>query len=261
MARSYGKLTSTIWSDPDFQALPNTATQLLYLALISQPDVSACGRLSVAVNRWTRGMAVERPEEVTEALNALECAGFVWVDYDSDEVVVRTFIKHDNGISNPRRLAAIRNAVTEIASDHLRKRLYNEYPGVLDDTRSVKERDSFDERSPNESRSDSDPYQQATSREQLAAGAGLPPYAQLPAAAAEALEMYVAWRMSSEPTVRNPRRYAERIRKSEYEQHRQSLEDEWFDDPKQVLVSSFGLTPGQALEAAVEYRAVRNDTD
>jgi hypothetical protein len=73
--------------------------------------------------------------------------------------------------------------------------------------------------------------------------------------------MYVAWRMSSEPTVRNPRRYAERIRKSEYEQHRQSLEDEWFDDPKQVLVSSFGLTPGQALEAAVEYRAVRNDTD
>lgn len=250
MARSYGKLTSTIWSDPDFQALPNTTTQLLYLALISQPDVSACGRLSVAVNRWTRGMAVGAPEEVTEALHALECAGFVWVDYDSDEVVVRTFIKHDNGISNPRRLAAIRNAVTEISSDHLRMRLYNEYPGVLDDTRSVKERDSFDGRSANESRSDSDPYQQATSNKQLSAAA---PTESLSAAAAEALEMYVTYRVGSEEP-RSPERYGQTIRMLEIRDKGDALKETDEADPTRILVSVFGLSPGRAIEAAAHWR-------
>lgn len=252
MARSYGKLTSTIWVDQDFRGLPNTTTQLLFVALISQPDISACGRLSVATRRWASGMAGASRDDIEAALDALESAGFVWVDYDTDELLVRSFVKHDNGVSNPRRLAAIRNAVTEITSESLRSKLLHEYP-FLSDNEDYGER--FTERSsngsPNQSRTDSNPYQQAGNSKQGTAAS-----AELSTAAAAALDMYISWRLSTEPNVRSPDRYAQTIRQSElssvprgYELRRTDLED-----PKQILCAVFGMSKAQAVEAAAEHR-------
>lgn len=247
MARSYGKLTSTIWTDPDFRALPSTTTQLLYLALISQPDVSACGRLSVATRRWASGMAGVERETVEDSLMDLEEAQFVWVDYGTDELIVRSFVKHDNGITNPRRLAAIRNAITEITSAELRTLLLKEYPALADNDFGERFDTVSANGSANESRSSPDPYQQATINEQQAS-------APLPSAAATALDMYVLWRVSSEPEVRSPERYAKRIRTSEIEARGQQLRTTKLEEPKQILVDIFGLTKSQAVQVVALHR-------
>jgi hypothetical protein len=133
VARSYGKLMSSIWRDEDFKRLPNAETQLLYLALISQPDLSPCGRLTVALGRWADGIAGADRHTVTASLEELEAARFIVVDWDNDELLVRSFVRHDNGLGNPRRRAAIRNAAQEVGSPRLRATLRAENPGVFDD--------------------------------------------------------------------------------------------------------------------------------
>lgn len=247
MARSYGKLTSTIWTDTDFRALPNTTTQLLYLALISQPDVSACGRLSVATRRWASGMAGVDRDEVEDSLMDLEEAQFVWVDYETDELIVRSFVKHDNGISNPRRLAAIRNAVTEITSAELRTLLLKEYPALKSDDYGERFDTVSANGSANESRNSPVPYQQATINKQQAS-------AHLTDAAATALEMFVGWRMSSETDVRSPERYAQRIRTSEMQSRGEQLRTTALEEPKQILVDIFGLSKSHAVQAVALHR-------
>ena len=49
MARDYAKLLTRIWADSDFKQLTGTA-QRLYFQLISQPDMSMAGVVTLAEN-------------------------------------------------------------------------------------------------------------------------------------------------------------------------------------------------------------------
>ena len=70
----YGKIYKRIWGDKDFKALPGSQ-QLLYVKLLSQPDISMAGVLTLASTRWA-GQTADATHE--EAQNAMEMPWANW---------------------------------------------------------------------------------------------------------------------------------------------------------------------------------------
>lgn len=109
MARHYARLAADIWKNEDFRKLPAQA-QRLYLVLISQPDISAAGVLPMTIKRWASYAPDTSEADVRTAIDSLSDSLFVVVDYDTEELLVRTFAKWDGGSKNPKRVPSILDA-------------------------------------------------------------------------------------------------------------------------------------------------------
>jgi hypothetical protein len=122
MARSHGRLLARIWSDDDFRALPVDAQQL-YALLISQPNLSHAGTISITVRRWA-GMSVDATtESVLAALRVLSDRRFVVVEWDTEELLVRTLVRNDGVFKQPKVLRAAKADALAVASPKIRAAL------------------------------------------------------------------------------------------------------------------------------------------
>lgn len=119
MARSYSNIATAIWKDPDFRALPGSA-QRTYMMLFSQQDISAAGVLATTLSRWARYAADTTVASITTDMDVLVAARFLVVDADTDEWLVRSFIKWDKGYRNPKRRPVLLEAIAQVQSTHLR---------------------------------------------------------------------------------------------------------------------------------------------
>jgi hypothetical protein len=119
MAREYGKIMSAIWRDQDFKALAS-GPQRLYILLLSQADISSCGALGLAINRWASCAPDTDVDRLWHDLRALESANFVVIDRGTDELLVRSFIKWDHGYTNHKRRPAIAAAAASLTSQRIR---------------------------------------------------------------------------------------------------------------------------------------------
>ena len=128
MARTEARIKTSIWnSDPEFISLPSSA-QRLYLLLCSQSTINLCGVIALTPGRWAR-MAIDTSTESIEAdLAVLEAERFVIVDRETEEVLVRTMMKHDHVLEIPKvRGAAIAQLETVISL-----RIYDEIAVMLE---------------------------------------------------------------------------------------------------------------------------------
>lgn len=110
MARSEARLVVSIWDDPDFLALSPMA-QRLFMFLISQPDLAHDGVIALRERRWSKKAAGLSVELVEDSLAELSTARFVVVDVDTEELLIRSFIRRDKVYRQPNVLRA--------AADHL----------------------------------------------------------------------------------------------------------------------------------------------
>lgn len=117
--RTYANIQTTIWDDPEFVALPGDA-QGCYFMLNTQSNISACGLLELTLRRWASYIAGGDPALVVARLNVLADARFVLIDKGTEELLVRTFIKWDNGYGHATRLKAILKSARAIRSPLLR---------------------------------------------------------------------------------------------------------------------------------------------
>jgi len=115
MARSYAQFSTSMWRDPDFVALP-AAWQRVYMMLTSQQDVSAVGVLHLSITRWANRAPDTTAADIVQALMGLMDNRFVIFDRGSEEVLLRSFLRRDNGYKNPKRLPAIKDAANEVES-------------------------------------------------------------------------------------------------------------------------------------------------
>lgn len=122
MSRNYAQIFTAIWRDPDFLALRRTQQQAYFL-LVTQPNISAAGVLPITERRWTKLAADDSQEELLADIAHLHKIGMVVVDEDTEELLVRSFIRHDNGYRNPRRQPSIRDAAQDVQSPRLRQAL------------------------------------------------------------------------------------------------------------------------------------------
>jgi hypothetical protein len=126
MARNYAQFTTAIWRPgDDFGRLTRNA-QWVYFMLATQPDISAAGVLSLNVRRWSGRSIDGSKQDVIDGLQELSTQRFVAYDYETEEVLIRAFIKSDGGYSNSKRKPVIERAVKDVESPALRKVLTDE---------------------------------------------------------------------------------------------------------------------------------------
>ena len=126
----YGKVFKRAWGDRDFKTLTATE-QLLYVKLISQSDISLAGVLTLAPVRWATQTAGMDVEDVNRDLAGLARRNYVLIDADTQEILVRSYVRNDLGWKSPRTMIGIANAIGRILSPRLRVAIAREL-GRLD---------------------------------------------------------------------------------------------------------------------------------
>lgn len=129
MARGHGRILTSIWEDTDFLAL-DQQQQRLYLFLISQPNLNHAGLLDLTLRRWARKAAGLSVAELDKLLTGLEHARFVVVDDDTEELLIRSFVRNDGVWRMPKVMGAMVSGALEISSPKLRAALLDEMDRV-----------------------------------------------------------------------------------------------------------------------------------
>jgi len=136
MARDHARLRLAIWSDDDFRQLPGDA-QHLYWMLLTHPHLSYCGvvdwrppRLSGWVGDWTTETVLAAADVLIERL-------YILVDEHTEEVLVRSFVRNDELMKQPKMATAMSTAHAAVGSVALRgvivgeiQRLHREQPDL-----------------------------------------------------------------------------------------------------------------------------------
>ena len=132
--RKYAQIQIAVWNDTDFRALTPGA-QHLYFVLISHPSLLQCGvgdwkpkRLVGYADHW------DMPN-LEAAAGELIDKHFILVDIDTDEFLVRSYVRNDGFMKQPNLATAMARSMSEVGSSQLRgvvvfelNRLQNERP-------------------------------------------------------------------------------------------------------------------------------------
>lgn len=125
MANAAGMLKESIWRDKEFRALPRTA-QATYAQLISQKDLDRAGIQPLQATKWAKGCDETTPEDISADLKTLEQHRFVFVDEDSDELFVRSYMRHCDVARYPNILKNALRCAQLVASEKIRFELAKE---------------------------------------------------------------------------------------------------------------------------------------
>lgn len=109
MAREYAKVFVSIWDDPDFLALSPTA-QGLYFRLLTDATLSMCGVADWRPNRIAKSSVGSTASTVRAAGAELEDHQFIVTDEDTEEVLIRSFVRHDGVLKSPNMVKAMVSA-------------------------------------------------------------------------------------------------------------------------------------------------------
>lgn len=142
MAREHARVATSIWSDPDWRTL-TVAAQHLYLMLLSQPNTTQCGSLPYTPRRWAQMAADHTAADVDAALAELAAARFVIVDEETDEALIRTFVRNDGVLTQPNVAKNAVGAAEAILSPTLRYELARDLDRHAEDLAELKGWDRF----------------------------------------------------------------------------------------------------------------------
>lgn len=119
MANDYARVVRSIWADDDFRALSHDA-QWLYFHLLTSPAINYCGVTDWRPTRIAALTANLTAHAVEAASVELEGELYTVVDRDSEEVLIRSFVRHDGLMSSPNMAAAMVKAHAATVSRALR---------------------------------------------------------------------------------------------------------------------------------------------
>ncbi|WP_330184993.1 hypothetical protein OHB26_16260 [Nocardia sp. NBC_01503] len=118
MPREYAKLRIDIWADEDWSELSESA-QHLYLRLLAHPRLSKCGVTDWHPARLASKTRGSTARHVLAAAAELVERQFVVVDIDTEEILVRTHIKHDGIMRSVNGAIGVVNDYADISSPTL----------------------------------------------------------------------------------------------------------------------------------------------
>ena len=127
MARTEARIKTSIWTHDDvFLSLPSSA-QRLYLLLCSQSTVNLCGVIALTPGRWARMASDTTIASIEADLEVLESRDFVIIDRETQEVFVRTLMKHDHVLEIPK----VRGAACDQLETVISTKIYGLIAGIL----------------------------------------------------------------------------------------------------------------------------------
>ena len=119
MAREFARVNMDIWQNLDWRALP-PLEQHLYFTLWTHPGLTYCGvldwrpgRIAAMAGGWTA-------PDVRASAVALSERRFVVVDEDTEELLIRSWIRHDGLMKQPRMAVSMVNAYACVVSATIR---------------------------------------------------------------------------------------------------------------------------------------------
>ena len=134
MARSEARILASVWRDPDFTGLP-VGAQWLYFGLLSQPELSMCGVLPVALSRWGAMAGDLKPKMLEQWLGVLSDQHYIVLDSFTSEAWVRTYMKHDRVFQSANFLVAAARDFDAVHSEAIRlgilQEVWKEFPQGL----------------------------------------------------------------------------------------------------------------------------------
>lgn len=125
MARGHGRILTSIWEDSDFLKL-DEREQRFYLFLISQPNLNHAGLLPLTLRRWSRKAHGLTSADVEKRLQSLDEAQFIVMDDDTEELLIRSFVRNDGVWRMPKVMGAMVSGALEISSRRLQVALLTE---------------------------------------------------------------------------------------------------------------------------------------
>lgn len=130
MAREFAQIRLSIWMDDDFTAL-TTEQQLVYLMLSSQPTINLAGVLDYLPGRLARLSGGLTAAKVGRIIAELEERSFVFLDTDTDELLVRSLIRTSGAWKTPNSAQAIALNTQQVMSRKLRAVLLTELHRIV----------------------------------------------------------------------------------------------------------------------------------
>lgn len=136
MANAQALINEGLWRrDKDFQKLPRMA-QCTYIQILSQKDLDTAGVLTLYLELLAKVCDELTTEQLQADFAVLEERRFVFVDYDTDELFIRSYARLVSAKSPNAWLSVPKNA-RMIASEKIRRELAAEL-------RRIKRKDAAD---------------------------------------------------------------------------------------------------------------------
>lgn len=119
MARSEARLQFGIW---DGLAALSDAGKLAYMVVLTEETVTHCGKGALRKSLWGKKLSWSI-DQVDAALSEMDSKRYVFVDEDTEEILVRTFIRGDQVERRPNVMKAALKSAPMVKSPRLRLEL------------------------------------------------------------------------------------------------------------------------------------------
>lgn len=119
MARDHARVLLAIWQDPDWRKL-SAGAQRMYVQLLSWHSLSYAGSMDYLPKRLAQGCGELTPQAVEHAVDELAAARFVLIDRDTDELLIRSFLRHDKLHLQPNMMRRVEKDYVVLQSEVLR---------------------------------------------------------------------------------------------------------------------------------------------
>lgn len=133
MTRDYSRTNVTIIQDQDFRDLPFPAA-LLYKTMWDHPDLTYCGVLDWRPGRIAAIHTGLTTEYVKTFAACLEARHFIVIDEDTEEALIRSWVRWDGLMRQPRLAVSFAKAYSSVASNKIR-------PVIVDELRKLAARE------------------------------------------------------------------------------------------------------------------------
>lgn len=125
MVRKHSLTYSTIWDDLDWRKL-DQAAQHTYWMLSSNKDISYCGMLDFVPARYLDCVAGLTEAKFKASVRLLEKRRYIVVDRKTQELLVRSFIRHDKILARRNIGNACARALGKVHSQPIREVVLHE---------------------------------------------------------------------------------------------------------------------------------------
>lgn len=119
MPRDFAKTNLTIWQDPEWRALPWPA-QHVYKMCWEHPGLSYCGVIDWRPAKMLGWGAGWTRDTLAALVDCLRARHFLVIDEDTEECLVRSWVRFDGVMKQPRLAVSMANAFGEVGSNDLR---------------------------------------------------------------------------------------------------------------------------------------------
>ena len=125
MAREHARINTNIWTDTHWRQLTRDQ-QWLYELLLTHPELSYAGVSDWRPGRLMQFSAGTSRQEIERIGAELQAERFIFIDEDTEEVLIRSFLRHDGILKQPKLTVSMVNAYGAVSSNNIREVIVHE---------------------------------------------------------------------------------------------------------------------------------------